>query len=149
MKVILLKEVRGLGHAGEVKETKEGYARNYLIPNGLASIVNKHSIGVAEAQKNKRERLKRLEVKVKKSEAKKIDGKSFEIKVKADEKGTLYAKLDSKNISEELKKQGHNIEPNEIKLAESIKKIGQFEVELNLAGEGAKIKLEVVKLLNG
>jgi len=143
MKVILLKEVRNIGHAGEIKDLKEGYARNYLIPSGLASVVSKHSMGVAQAQKNKKEKQKKLEAKSKKSEAKKIDGKKFEIKVKADEKGTLYAKLDAKNIARELKKQGYNIEPDEIKLAEPIKKIGEFEVELNLAGENVKVKLEV------
>ena len=146
MKVILLKEVQGLGHAGEVKEVKDGYARNFLIPNSLASILNKHSLVQAEAQKQKRERIQKLEVRSKKAEAKKMDGKSIEIIVKADEKGTLYSKLDAKKISAELKKQKFNIEPDELKLSEPIKKIGEAEVELNLACESAKIKLRVIKI---
>lgn len=143
MKVILLKEVRGFGHAGDIKEAKDGYARNFLIPQGLASAVSKHSMGMAEAQKKKKEKIKKLEVRSKKAEAKKIDGKSFEIRVKSDEKGTLYAKLDAKGIAGEIKKQGFNIEPSEVNLAEPIKKTGEFEVDLSLGGERARIRLLV------
>lgn len=143
MKIILLKEVQGLGHAGEVKEVAEGYARNFLITKGFADFATKHSLNVSKAQKNKRERVKKLEIRSKKLEAKKINGKSFTITAKADEKGSLYAKINGKTIAYELTKQGVKIEENEIKMPESIKKTGEHEIDLELSGESVKIKLEV------
>jgi large subunit ribosomal protein L9 len=141
MKVVLLKEVPGLGHMGEIKEVKGGYARNYLIPQGLVDILTKHSLGVLEAQKQKKEKDMISEVRSKKLEAKKINGQSFIIQTKADSKGTLYSKFDAKVIVNELVKQGRNIEVNEIILKKAIKKIGEHKIELKLGGEKAKITI--------
>ena len=146
MKVVLLKEVRKLGHAGEIREVNNGYARNFLIPGGLADMVTKHSLSVLKAKGNKLVKQKKKEEEKKSKLAKKIDGMSFEIKMKADEKGTLYAKLDPKAIVRELEKKIYNIEPSEIKLNQTIKSLGQHEVELELGGEKASIKLEVTHL---
>ena len=143
MKIILLKEVKNLGHAGEVKEVKEGYAVNFLIPNGLADIVTKYSLGVLEARKAKLTRSKNTEAKNKQGLAKKINGQKFVFTVKADDKGSLYAGLDAKAIAEELGKQKVVIKPGDVKLKSAIKKIGEHEIELSLAGEKAKIKIEV------
>lgn len=144
MKIILLKQVQGLGQAGDIKVVSNGYARNFLIPQGLADLLTKHGLGVLEAQKKKQVRSKRQEVKSKKQEAKKINGKSFEIITKADEKGTLYAGLDKRAIANELESQGFKIEPNEVKLKEVIKKIGQHTVKLHLNNEKVIIKLDIV-----
>ncbi|MFH1522760.1 MAG: 50S ribosomal protein L9 [Patescibacteria group bacterium] len=143
MKIILLKETKGLGHAGEIKEVKVGYALNFLIPEGFADMATKHSLNVLKAQENKLIKSKEVEKKSKKAEAKKIDGKFFEVIVKADEKGTMYAKLDAKAVAKELEKEGYKIEAGEIRLDEPIKKIGEYEVGLELGGQKAKIKLEV------
>ena len=143
MKVILLKEVKGVGRTGEIKQVSDGYARNFLIPQGLADVVTKHSINVHKQQNAKRERIKKLEVRSKKLEAKKLDGKNYEIKVNADEKGSLYSKLDAKAIARELQKQKYIVEPKEIKLDKAIKKLGEYDVELKLVGEKAKIKIIV------
>lgn len=145
MKIILLKEVKGLGHAGDIREVSEGYARNFLIPRGLADTMTKHGINVLEAQKKKRERVAK-ERKVNKAKlAKKIAGREFVITAKADDKGTLYAGVDAKVIAGELKKQNLDVEPAEVILKSAIKKTGKYDVELNLAGEGVKISLEVKK----
>ena len=141
MKVILLKEVQGIGHGGEIKEVKGGYAQNFLIPQGLADMLTKHTLGMLEQQKEKRERSKRQEVRSKKLEAKKINGQSFVIQAKIDSKGTLYAKVDAKVIAGELAKQGHNVEVGEIVLDKAIKKIGEYEVGLKLGEGKAKIKI--------
>ena len=143
MKVLLLKEVRGLGHAGEVKEVADGYARNFLIARGLANFATKHSLSVLGAQKNKRERVKKLEEKNKGKLAKKINGKVFAINAKADEKGTLYSKINTKYIVSELANQGVAVTEKELKLNETIKSIGQYEIDLVLSGESASIKLLV------
>jgi large subunit ribosomal protein L9 len=141
MKVILLKEVQGLGHGGEIKEVKGGYAQNFLIPQGLADILTKHTLGMLGAQKQKRERNKKLEVRSKELLTKKIMGKSFTMQAKADNKGTLYAKVDAKAIAGELAKQGHNVEVSEIVIDKAIKKIGEYEVGLKLGEGKAKIKI--------
>ena len=60
MKIILLKEVQGLGRQGEIKEVKQGYARNFLIPQGLADVFTKHSLGVLEATKGKAQKKQKL-----------------------------------------------------------------------------------------
>ena len=144
MKIILLKEVRGLGRAGEIKEAAEGYARNFLIPKGLADVLSKHNLNVLEAQKKKRERMVEKAKKDKIKLAKKIAGQKFKIQAKADEKGSLYAKINAKAIAAELSKQGFKVEDSEVKLLEPIKKTGEYEAELNLGGERVKIKLEVI-----
>lgn len=145
MKIILQKEVKGFGHAGDIKEVSEGYARNFLLPRSLADMATKHSLGVHEAKKNKRERV-RKERGIKKTKlAKKIEGRKFAVAAKVDAKGTLYAGLDTKAVANELKKKGFDVEPNEIMLKSAIKKIGKHDIELNLAGEKVKISVEVKK----
>jgi len=143
MKVVLLKEVRGLGHQGDIKEVKQGYARNFLIPHGLADILTKHSLSVIEQQKKKREKSKKVEVRSKKLLAKKINGNSFMILAKADDKGTLYAKVDAKVIAGELQKQGFALGVGEVVLEKGIKKVGEYEVVLKIGDDKAKVKLAV------
>ncbi len=144
MKVILIKEVPGLGHAGETKDVAEGYARNLLIPKGLADVLSKHGLNVLEAQKNKRVRLAIKSEKDKQKLAKKINGQKFEIQAKADEKGSLYAKINAKAIAAELVEKGFEVEDNEVKLPEAIKKVGEYEVELGLGEGRVMVKVEVI-----
>ena len=144
MKVILLKEVKKLGHKGEVKEVNDGYARNFLIPAGLAEILTKHTLGMQKAQQGKKERLKKKAGEDKLKLARKLNRKKIAIMTKADDSGTLYAGLDKKAIAKKLNKQKFEVEASEIKLKEAIKKTGEYKIELNLAGEKASIKLEVI-----
>ena len=143
MKIILLKPVKNLGQAGEIKEVNNGYARNFLIPQGLADVVTKHSLSVIEAQKRKREKQKKQAEAIKIKLAKKIANQEFVIEVKTDKKGTLYAKLDAKAIARKLNEQGIEVEAKEIDLGGPIKKAGEYNLNLKLAGQAAKIKLVV------
>lgn len=144
MKIILLKEVQGFGHVGETKEVSDGYARNFLIPKGLAAMATKHTLKVVGDQKAKKVRQAQKSARSKELLAKKINKKTFEIKAKADEKGTLYAGIDKKLLAEELRKQGVELETSEIKLKENIKKIGDYEIDIILGKEKAVVKLKVV-----
>ena len=148
MKVILVKNIKNLGQAGEIKEVSDGYARNYLIPLVLAKILTKHSLNVLQAQQKKRQRLAQEKVKEKKTAAKKIDGQSFELAVKADSKGSLYAGLGAEQISRQLEKQGWVVEVGEIVFSQAIKKLGEYNIELNLAGEKVLIKFRVIRQKN-
>jgi len=143
MKVILLKQVRGLGQIGEIKTVADGYARNFLIPRGLADMLSSHSLNIMEAQKKKLIRIKNIELKNNLQEIKKIKSKKFEIKAKADNKGTLYAKITSKIIAEELSRQGYKIASQAVKLNETIKKVGEYKIQLSLEGESAEVIIEV------
>jgi large subunit ribosomal protein L9 len=145
MKVILLKTVKNLGQIGDIKEVNNGHAMNYLIPQKFAEIATKHSLMVLESQKRKIIKNKQKEKISKNSIVKKINRKSFDIKVKTDEKGTLYAGLDKKKIILELEKLGFNLDPKELLLQESIKKTGNYTVHLCINDQKAKIKLKIVK----
>ena len=146
MKVVFLKNITGVGMAGEVKEVKDGYAMNYLIPQGLAEGLTKHTLFVLEAQKRKKEKGKRQDTINKKHLANQLKGKIFELKVKADDKGSLYDKIDAGDLEEYLTKQGFKIDKKEINMEEKIKKIGEHDLKLNLAGEKVSIKLIISKI---
>jgi len=143
MRVVLLKDVGGIGRTGQVKEVADGYARNFLLPKRLANALNKHTLNVFAAQKIKRVKEQKREEERKKNIAKKIVGQTITIKAKADAKGTLYSKIGVKQIMENLKQAGFNIAAEEIRLTENIKKVGEYKIALNLAGEEVKIILLV------
>lgn len=144
----MLKEVKNLGHKGEVKNVADGYARNFLIPKGLAEVLNRHSMMVAEARKKKKVRVSKEKQEKKTKLAKKMNRKKITVKVKADDNGTMYAGLDKKALSVELGKQGYDIEPSELKMKGVIKKIGKHKVELKLAKEKAIITVETSVIPN-
>lgn len=143
MKVILLKEVKKLGHAGELKEVNDGYARNFLLPQGLVDVATRHSLSVLEAQKKKIERNQNQEFRNKAKLAKKLDGKVFQIIVKADANGTLYAGLSPKAIANELAEQDNNIAADSVSVSKVIKKIGNYDIELELGKKKTIVKLVV------
>ncbi len=145
MKVVLLQSTPKLGNKGDIKEIPDGYARNYLIPNGIADILTKHTLNMLSAQAVKRERLKKQDNKDKIKIVSQLDRKRIVVSAKVNDAGTLYAGLDKKAISKELKALGFNVEPFEIKLRQPIKKFGKHTVELRIGRKKATIKLEVLK----
>jgi len=140
---VLLKNIANLGRAGDIKEINDGYARNYLMPKGLANSVNKQDILVIKAQAGKQERLKKEDRQNKIKTLKKINGFVLKMVAKVDETGTLYAKIDKKDVFQELVKAGYKVDINEIILNEPIKKIGRYEINLEMQNEKATIILEI------
>ena len=145
MKVILLKEVRGLGRIGEIKNVSDGYARNFLIPKGLVSTATEERAADIHAQKQKKTKQVKVSKERKKQLALRINRKKINIRASADEKGTLYAGLGKNEIAKELKKNGYIVDAQEIKLKTAIKKIGKKKIDLNLSGEKAVITLEIME----
>ncbi len=145
MKVILLRDVSKLGKEGEVVEVSDGHARNYLIPRGLAVEATegnlKHLMDEKKQLQEKKERLK------KKSEEllKDLKKRTWEIRVKAGERGKLFGSLTSGNISEKLSEiTGVEVDKRWIKLKKPIKEVGEYNVEIKLpAGVRGKIKIRV------
>ncbi|MCX8084495.1 MAG: 50S ribosomal protein L9 [Calditerrivibrio sp.] len=146
MKVIFLKDVKGVAKAEEVKEVKEGYARNYLFKNNLA-------IEATEANLNNLKRKKEQEAAAEKNkieEAKAISQKLSNITItlnrKAGEKGRLFGAITSNEIAEELEKNGIKIDKKQIDLKAPIKETGEYKIKINLYRE---IKGEFTLIVNG
>jgi large subunit ribosomal protein L9 len=143
MKVLLIKDVKGLGKAGDIKEAKDGYARNYLIPKGLAKLATPEVIRQWQEEKAKeeaklKEELSKIE-KVKKS----IEEKVFKITHKLGANGQLIGAVTNKEIAEVLKKEGFEIDKKHIEHT-SIKAPGEYKVTVKLGhGISAVATIEV------
>jgi len=145
MKIILLQTYENLGKVGEIVNVKPGFARNYLIPNKIASLATAQNIKALEvflkAQETKEAKNRvNLEALSKKLNSLTL---KFEVQVGEDEK--LFGSVTSQMISDELAKQGYTIDKKEIELDDSIKELGNYKIEINLGHElETKIKIKVV-----
>ena len=132
MKVVLLQNVKNVGKKGEVKEVSEGYARNSLIPQGLARAGTQDAIKqVQKLSQDKEKHKTAVENKLKKS-FEEISGKKFIFKLNTNETGALFAKFDTKYLIQELHKQGFtNITEKHITMSENpIKQTGEYTAVL-------------------
>jgi large subunit ribosomal protein L9 len=147
MKVILLEDVKGLGKKGDLVNAKDGYARNFLFPKGLALEATKSSLKTLE-EKKAAEKMKKAEESEKALKLKeKIDKVSVEIKGKAGEGGRLFGSITSKDIADALNKQYKiKIDKRKIMLDENIKTIGTVVVEVRVYPEViASLRVRVVE----
>ena len=145
MKVILLKEVKGLGKAGSVVNASDGHARNYLIPRGLAKEATEGGLKSLQLQKDYKEKKKQEEVAKAKALADKISSLTVQLKGKAGEGGKLFGSITTKDIAEAMTKQ-HKIEldKRKIQLDNPIKELGSTYVEVKVYPEiSAKLRVEV------
>ena len=146
MEVILTQDVDKLGKAGTVAKVKEGFARNFLIPGGLAVLLTPGNVKKLEQNKLKKD----LELQKKKKECLDLAGKlsnlSLTIQSLTHEADKLYANITSRDISEALKEEGIEIDKNLILLDEPIKSLGIYEIPVKLHPEvPAKVKVWIVK----
>jgi len=143
MRVILLKDVDKLGKRYEVKRVKNGYARNFLIPKGLAKLATKQTLKWLEKQKEiiKRQAEERL-AEIQKV-ASKLDGQEITIPVETGKKGQLFEGVTAQKIAQELKKHGFSIKKSQIDLAKPIKEIGEFPVKIRL-DEGLEAEINLI-----
>lgn len=146
MKVIFLKDVKGKGNLGEIKDVSEGYARNYLLPKKFAVEANKSSLSQLEAQKKKKQELEaneRHEAEVLKE---KIEKMTIDMKAKSGEGGRLFGSITSKQIAVALKKANISIDKRKIDLPEPIRTLGYTDVPLKLHSDVlAKVKVHVTE----
>lgn len=146
MKVILLQDVENLGKKYEVKNVKAGYARNFLIPKGLAKPATKEAIKWLETQKEIEEKRAEEELKKVQEIASALDGQEITILVKVGKEGQLYESITPQKIAEKLKELGFEIKKNQIELEEPIKELGEFPVKIkfehNLEAEIKAIIME-------
>jgi large subunit ribosomal protein L9 len=146
MKVLLIQDVRKIGKKGELLEVKEGYARNFLIPNGLAVEASGGAVKQVEEGKKAQERHKQKEVEESQALAGKLKELILTIKHKAGEEGRLFGSITSTEIAEALKKRGIDIDKKRIVLDEPIRLVGVYTVKLKLHTEvTAQLTVEVEK----
>lgn len=133
MIVILNRDVKGTGKAGEVVKVSDGYARNMLLPKGYAVEATSGNVRSLEKQKAIAEQKKADEKAAALEIADKINELKVEIKTKAGEGGRLFGSITSKDIAEEVKKQhGITIDKKKIQLDNPIRQLGQFDVKIKL-----------------
>lgn len=146
MKVVLLADVKGHGKKGDVVEASDGYARNFLLPRGLAKEATK---GVLNEVKGKNESAayhKEQEIIAAKEAAKNLEGKKVTINSKAGDNGKLFGKITNQNVADAVKYQLHIVvDKRKINLPEGIKTIGEHQVEVKVYPNiSAKITVEVI-----
>ena len=147
MKVILLQDVQGTGKKGEVKEVKDGYARNCLIKKNLAVEATNANINILEGQQAHAQHKIDTDIAEAKKIAQIIDGKTFTTSVKAGANGKLFGSVTAKDIAKLIKdKHGLDIDKKKIVLKNDIKSFGTFEAEARLYnGVSAKFRVMVTE----
>ncbi len=132
VEVLLAENVTALGQQGDIVRVKPGYARNYLLPHGLATVaseenklmVEKHRQRLAEREKSHLKQLRQL--------ADAVSKHSVTLEANAGPDGQLYGSIVARDISESLKASGFKIEPEQVKLDGPLKELGMYTINLKL-----------------
>jgi large subunit ribosomal protein L9 len=135
MEVILLERIEKLGTIGDVVKVKNGYARNFLLPNGKALRANESNRKVFEANREKIEATNAERRTGAEAEAKKIDGAKVQLIRQASNVGHLYGSVTARDLAEALEAGGHKVAKHQIVLDKPIKSIGVQEVKVQLHPE--------------
>lgn len=144
MKVVLLKDVKGTGKVGEIKDVADGFAKNFLFKNNLAKLADKTAVNETKIQGEAAKFHKQEEIKAAKELAKQIEGKVVKLKIKCGANGKTFGSITSKEISEELQKIGISLDKKKIDLKDAIKTIGVYNVIAKVYPEiSAKFAVEV------
>lgn len=145
MQVILKEDVKDLGKIGDIVEVKDGYARNYLIPRGLAIEANPKNIKALEHERRKiQEAAKKVRLSAEDLRSK-ISEKTIIIKAKAGEEDRLFGSVTAMDIADALKKEGIDIDKKKIIIEEPIKRLGDYVVTVKIHPEvSAQLNVQVV-----
>jgi large subunit ribosomal protein L9 len=145
MKVIFLKDVSSKGRRGEIKEVADGYAYNYLIPQGLAIVATPAAVKMVETQSKSDAKRKVVEFEELSKVAGQIEGKELSFKAKAASTERIHGSVTSADIAEELGKLvGYEIDKKKISLDEPLRHLGEHNVVINFAkGIEASIKVTI------
>lgn len=146
MKVIFLKDVKGQGKKGEIKDVSEGYAQNFLIPRGLVrpatdgNVKTLENQTAAEAKRKEREKEEAAEL------GKKLEEMTVTLKAKAGEGGRLFGAITSKQVAEALEKAGIKIDKRKIEMHDPIRSLGVTQVPVKLHPEvKSTVKVQVTE----
>ena len=147
MRVILLKDVKGTGKKGEIKEVADGFAKNFLLKSGAARVANNSALSENKNMKEANAFHKAQEIAAAKELAKQIEGKSVIVKIKCGDNGKTFGSITSKEIADSLEKLGIKLDKKKIELKEAIKNTGTYQVMAKIYPEvSAKFNVLVEKL---
>lgn len=148
MKIILLKDVKGLGRKYDVKEAKDGYVLNMLIPQGLAVHATDKNIKEVDIKKITDLEHKKIQEDLLIMNLKELDGIKIEMMEKANEKGHLFAGIHKEQIIPEIKNQTRiDMLPEFLILEKPIKEVGEHEIAVKVADKTIKFKLVIKSIL--
>lgn len=146
MELILKENIKDLGNAGEVIQVADGYARNYLIPKGLAKLATPQNIKLLDQESKMRKNKLMKEKKEAELFAKRLEEISCTIVKKAGEKDKLFGSVTTQDVQEGLKNEGIEIDKKKIILEEPIKTLGVYKASIQVHPEvTASLKVWVVK----
>ncbi len=147
MKVILLKDVKGQGKKDEIINVSDGYARNFLLKNGLAKEATSSNVNSVNIAKQAQEHRKAVEKAEALKLAEQLSKMNVVVKVKVGETGKLFGALNTQAIADALAAQGVEVDKKKIVLADPIKSVGAYEVVIKPYAEvSAKVKVTVQAL---
>jgi large subunit ribosomal protein L9 len=148
MKVMLCEDIKKLGWLGDVVEVAEGYARNYLLPQGLAKPATEGNLRAIAKEKARRAEQRKLEAEKLKVVAEAVEGAEAVVAAKANEQGVLFGSVGPDEIAQNLREQGFEIADEFVDMHEHIKHVGTSHVKLTF-GEGLTAKVSVVVVPEG
>lgn len=145
MKILLCQDVEELGWLGDVVDVKDGYANNYLLPQGLGMVPTVGNLkSLAKEKAAGVERRKELTDRLSDA-AKAVEGAEVVVAAKANEQGHLFGSVTAAEIASNLREQGFAIEDKQVRLGDHIKEVGETEVTIKFAAElTATVKVVVV-----
>ena len=145
MQVILLESLNKLGKAGEVVAVKDGYAKNYLIPQNKAIVANKANLADLKNKISKINSDNDIRIAEAKNIKENLDGKTYEVQIEANDEGVLYGSINQQQIIQLISNETNNINADSI-VVPQIKNIGEYSVIIRLYEEiAATITLSVIK----
>ena len=145
MKLILKRDVKGLGREGDLKDVKDGYARNFLLPTGAAVVADKGAVANWERHRDQREERDRSVRADAEATAERLRELKLEMPVKAGEKGRLFGAVTGHHVADAIRAQGIELDRHALHLREPIKALGDHRVDVKLMpGVEAVVVVSVV-----
>ena len=130
MEVILLERIEKIGKLGDIVKVKDGFARNYLLPQNKALRASKENLAIYEKEKAKYEKLNAQKLKEAEDISNNMQNISIDIIKQASDSGQLYGSVSTKDIADELNNKGHKVLKKQVQLKSVIKTVGQHEVRI-------------------
>src|SRR6201984_3171136 len=146
MQLVLTEDVPNLGRQGDLVEVKPGYGRNYLLPNGLATVPTEHNLRLLERYKQRVQAAREARIADLRVLAEQIQRVTVSIEAHANEEGHLYGSVGAPEIAKALKSQNLNVDPEMVRLEGPIRECALYGVKLNLGHDiDTEVKVMVVR----
>jgi large subunit ribosomal protein L9 len=135
MRILLCEDIRGLGWLGDVVDVNDGYARNYLLPQGLGKPATVSNLRAIAKDKVSRAEERKLETEQLQKVAEAVEGAEAVVAAKANEQGILFGSVGPAQIAKNLRDQGFEVAEEDVAMGEHIKNVGTAEVKLKFAND--------------